>query len=95
MQFHLHQFEDSLATTKIMSGVLTSDTWRMFYHLMRAANQAQLNQNQAATQSVEAALRLKPRLSISAMRKQFEGSKNHPENRRFWLESLARAGIPE
>lgn len=95
MQFHLHQYEASLETTNLMSGALTSETWRMFYHLIRAANQAQLNQQQAAAQSVEAALRINPKLSISAMGKQFESSKNHPENRRFWLESLEMAGIPD
>lgn len=94
MQFHLFEFEDSLITTKAMSGVLTSDTWRVFYHLMRAANQAQLNRNDVAKQSVEAALEINPKLTLSAMRKRFEGSKNHPENRRFWLESLEKAGIP-
>ena len=95
MQFHLFEFENSLITTKAMSGVLTSDTWRVFYHLIRAANQAQLNRDLAAKQSVEAALKINPKLTISAMRKRFEGSKNHPENRRFWLASLEKAGIPK
>ena len=94
IQFHLHQYEASLATTKVMSGVLTTDTWRMFYHLMRSANLAQLDREQQAQQHVDVALKIKPGLSIAAMRKQFEGSKNHPENRRFWLESLEKAGIP-
>jgi TolB-like protein/DNA-binding winged helix-turn-helix (wHTH) protein len=95
MLFHLLKFEESIETTKQMSGVLTTDTWRVFYHLMRAANQAQLNRKEEALLSVQAALKLNPRLSISAMKIRFEGSKNHPENRRFWLESLQKAGIPD
>jgi len=94
MQFHLLEFEQSLATTKRMSGVLTNDTWRMFYHLIRAANQAQLDRKENALQSVQSALEINPKLSIGGMKVRFEGSKNHPENRRFWLESLAKAGIP-
>jgi tetratricopeptide (TPR) repeat protein len=93
--FHLHQYEQSLETTRKMSGVLTTDIWRIFYHLVRAANFAQLEQFEAAQGSVNAALKINPKLSLSAMRKRFEGSNNHPENRNFWLASLRKAGLPE
>ncbi|MFT7673978.1 MAG: tetratricopeptide (TPR) repeat protein, partial [Gammaproteobacteria bacterium] len=95
IQFHLFEFENSLTTTKEMSGVLTTDTWRVFYYLMRAANQAQLGRNDSAKQSIQAALKVNPKLTLSAMRKRFKSSKNHPENRRFWLESLEKAGLPK
>ena len=92
---NLHQYEQSLETTRKMSGVLTTDIWRTFYHLVRAANFAQLEQFEAAQGSVNAALKINPKLSLSAMRKRFEGSNNHPENRDFWLASLRKAGLPE
>jgi tetratricopeptide (TPR) repeat protein len=69
IQFHLLEFEDSLSTTKEMSGVLTTDTWRVFYHLMRAANQARLGRNDSAKKSIQAALKVNPKLTLSAMRK--------------------------
>jgi hypothetical protein len=78
-----------------MSGVFTTDTWRVFNQLMRAVNQAQLGRSDIAKQSIQAAIKVNPKLTISAMRKKFEGSKNHPENRRFWLESLIKAGLPK
>jgi len=93
--FHLHQYEQSLETTRKMSGVLTTDVWRTFYHLMRAANFAQLEQFEEAQGNINAALKINPKLSLSAMRKRFEGSNNHPENRNFWLASLHKAGLPE
>ena len=94
IQYHLHDYEDSLETSRKMSGVLTTDTWRVFYHLIRAANYAQLDNNEEAEKNISAALSLNPKLSLTAMKKQFEGSKNHPENRRFWLDGLERAGLP-
>ena len=93
--FHLHRYEESLTTTRDMSGVITSDTWRVLYNLMRAANLAELGRVSEARQSVDAAVDIKPKLSLAAIKKQFEGSKNHPENRRIWLESLRKAGLPE
>ena len=48
-----------------------------------------------AQEAVKDALEINPKLSISAMRRQFAGSKNHPENRRIWLASLQKAGVPE
>ena len=92
--FHLKAFESSLEATRDMSAALTTDTWRMYYHLMRAANFAQLDQADKAKSSIIGALEINSKLSIAAMRKKFEGSKNHPDNRRFWLESLAKAGLP-
>jgi hypothetical protein len=83
------------ALTKEMSGVFTTDTWRVFNQLMRAVNQAQLGRSDIAKQSIQAAIKVNPKLTISAMRNKFEGSKNHPENRRFWLESLIKAGLPK
>lgn len=95
IQFHLLDFGGSLATTKEMSGVLTTNTWRVFYYLIRAANLAQLGRQSEAEENIQAALTVNPRLNLSAMRKKFEGSKNHPENRRFWLTSLELAGLPK
>ncbi|WP_181389731.1 tetratricopeptide repeat protein [Leucothrix pacifica] len=92
--FHLKAFEHSLEATRGMSAALTTDTWRMYYHLMRAANFAQLDRTKDAEKSIQSALKINGKLSVAAMRKKFEGSKNHPENRRFWLESLAKAGLP-
>jgi len=93
--FHLRRFEDSLAAAREMSGALTTDTWRVMYNLVRAANLAELGRAEDARRAADAAVKIKPKLSITAMKKQFEGSKNHPENRRIWLESLRKAGIPE
>jgi len=93
IQFHLFDFEGALATTEKMSGAITNETWRVYYHLMRAANFAQLGQLPEANKNIEQALAINPNLSLKAMRKQFAGSHNHPENRRFWLESLAKAGL--
>lgn len=93
--FHLKDFTASLEATRHMSGAITTDTWRMFYHLMRAADFAQLEQLEQAKTHVKSAREINPKMSIAAMRKKFEGSKNHPENRRFWLESLMMAGLPE
>jgi len=94
IQFHLHDYEGSLNTSRELGGVLTTDTWRVFYHLVRAANFAQINNEEEAEKSIQAALPINPKLSLSAIKKRFEGSNNHPENRRFWLESLEKAGLP-
>lgn len=94
IQYHLKKYEESLETSRKMSGVLTTDTWRVFYHLIRAANFAQLNKNQEAKNNIIAALSINSKLSLTAMKKRFEGSKNHPENRRFWLAGLKKAGLP-
>lgn len=94
IQYHLHDYDESLETSRKMSGVLTTDTLRVFYHLIRAANYAQLNNNEGAEKNISAALSINPKLSLTAMKKQFEGSKNHPENRRFWLTGLEKAGLP-
>ena len=93
--FHLHQYEQSLEATRKMSGVLTTDIWRTFYYLVRAANFAQLDRLEEAGESINAALEINPKLSLSAIRKRFEGSKNHPDNRKFWLTSLEKAGLAE
>jgi len=93
--FHLFDHKASLKATSNMSGAITNDTWRMYYHLMRAANFAQLNDDKQASENIQEAISINPKISLSAMRKKFENSKNHPENRLFWLESLAKAGLPE
>ena len=95
IQFHLKQFEDSLVTTDAMSGAITNNTWRVFYHLIRAANLASLGERASALKDIGAALTINPALSITALRKRFEGSRNHPENRRIWLETLELAGLPQ
>ena len=93
--FHLFDYKGSLEATEKMSGAITNKTWRMYYYLMRAANFAQLDDTKQSYENVKEAIKINPKISLSAMRKKFENSKNHPENRRFWLESLTKAGLPD
>lgn len=92
--FHLGDYTDSLAAADRMAGALTNDTWRTFYHLIRAANFASMGRKNEAMMEVQSARALAPQLSIASMRKRFEGGHNHPENRRIWLEALRKAGMP-
>ncbi len=92
--FHLDRFDESLEAARKLQTVAKGKTWLVFHQLLRAANLAQLDRMGEAQEAVDAALALNPNLSISAMRRQFEGSKNHPENRRAWLASLEMAGMP-
>ena len=91
--YHLRDFEASLAAAKEMSSALTSDTWRIKYHLIRAANLALLGRSGEAKAEIESARALNPKLSLAGLRRRFEGSHNHPENRRIWLDSLRKAGL--
>ena len=93
--FHLGRHDEALEAARQMSLVVTNDTWRVFQHLLRAANLASLDRPQQAQEAIDAALAINPRLSLAAMTRQFEGSRNHPDNRRIWLEALSRAGLPE
>ena len=93
--FHLGRHEDALEAARQMGAVATSNTWRLYHQLLRAANLAELDRSEDASEAVEAALSINPNLSISAMRRQFAGSNNLPENRKAWLASLKRAGVPE
>lgn len=93
--FHLGRYEEALGAARQLGAVATSNTWRVFHHLLRAANLIELNRPEEALKAVNAALLINPKLSISAMQRQFAGSKNHPENRRIWLLSLKTAGLPE
>ena len=93
--FHLRNFEASLAAAREMGGVLTNDTWRTFYHLIRAANFAYLGREDEALLEVKNARGLSPGLSLTSIRRRFEESNNHPENRRIWLDALRKAGMPE
>ena len=93
--FHLNRHEEALETATNLGAVATSKTWQMYYHLLRAANLAQLGRENQAQEAVDAALALNPNLSITAMKRQFAGAKNHPDNRRIWLASLQKAGVPE
>ncbi|MEM8836549.1 MAG: winged helix-turn-helix domain-containing protein [Pseudomonadota bacterium] len=93
--FHLGRYEDALEAARQLGVVATSKTWRLFHYLLRAANFAELEKSEEALDAVEAALRINPKLSISAMQRQFAGSKNHPENRKVWLASLKKAGVPD
>jgi TolB-like protein/DNA-binding winged helix-turn-helix (wHTH) protein/Flp pilus assembly protein TadD len=92
--FHLGRHEEALDTARLLAAVATSDTWKIFHHLLRAANLAEMDRTAEARAAIDHALAINPRLSQTTMRAQFEGSKNHPENRRLWLESLAKAGLP-
>lgn len=93
--FHLGRYEDALEAARQLGTVATSNTWRVFHHLLRAANLNKLGRAEEAQKAIEAALLISPKLSITAMQRQFAGSKNHPENRRIWLASLRDAGLPE
>lgn len=93
--FHLGQHEGALEAARQLGAVATSDTWRVFHHLLRAANFNELGRSEEAQEAVDAALLINPKLSITAMQRQFAGSKNHPENRRIWLASLRNAGLPD
>jgi tetratricopeptide (TPR) repeat protein len=93
--FHLGRHEEALEAARQLGTVATSTTWQTFHHLLRAANLIEMARAEDARAAVEAALDLNPDLSITAMQRQFAGSKNHPENRRLWLSSLRKAGIPD
>ncbi|WP_420584755.1 winged helix-turn-helix domain-containing tetratricopeptide repeat protein [Ruegeria sp.] len=93
--FHLERYEEALDAARQLGAVATSNTWRLFHYLLSAATLAEMDRQEDAQKAVNAALEINPKLSISAMRRQFAGSKNHPENRRIWLASLQRAGVPE
>lgn len=93
--FHLGRYEEALDAARQLGAVATSNTWRVYHQLLRAANLIELDRSNEASKAIDAALVINPNLSISAMRRQFAGSKNHPENRRIWLESLKSAGMPE
>jgi TolB-like protein/DNA-binding winged helix-turn-helix (wHTH) protein/Tfp pilus assembly protein PilF len=93
--FHLGRHEEALEAARQLGTVATSKTWQTFHHLLRAANLIEMGRTEEANVAVEAALDLNPNLSITAMQRQFAGSKNHPENRRLWLSSLRNAGIPD
>jgi TolB-like protein/DNA-binding winged helix-turn-helix (wHTH) protein/cytochrome c-type biogenesis protein CcmH/NrfG len=92
--FHLGRHEEALVAARHLGTVATSKTWQTFHHLLRAANLSEMDRTEEANAAIEAALALNPELSITAMQRQFAGSKNHPENRRLWLSSLRNAGIP-
>ncbi|WP_138933498.1 winged helix-turn-helix domain-containing protein [Roseovarius arcticus] len=93
--FHLGRHEEALEAARQLGTVATSNTWRVFHHLLRAANLIELDQPEDAMVAIGAALAINPKLSVLAMQRQFAGSRNHPENRRIWLESLQKAGLPE
>lgn len=93
--FHLDRYEEALEAARQLGTVATSNTWRVFHHLLRAANLIELDRPQDAKSAIDSALTINPNLSISAMQRQFTGSRNHPENRRAWLESLKKAGLPD
>ena len=92
--FHLERYEEALTAASDLQTVATSKTWLVFHHLLRAAIYARMNRAGDAKKSVDEALAINPKLSLSAMQRQFDGSKNHPENRRIWLASLKDAGLP-
>ena len=93
--FHLGRYEEALEAARQLGTLATSNTWRVFHHLLRAVNLNQLEKADEAAKAINAALQINPKLSASAMQRQFAGSKNHPENRRIWLSSLRGAGLPD
>jgi TolB-like protein/DNA-binding winged helix-turn-helix (wHTH) protein/tetratricopeptide (TPR) repeat protein len=92
--FHLGRHEEALDAARQLGTVATSNTWRVFHHLLRAANLIELDRPEDASDAIGVALAINSNLSVSAMQRQFAGSRNHPENRRIWLESLRKAGLP-
>ena len=93
--FHLNDFEASLNASREMSRALTSDTWRVNYHLVRAANLAEMGRNEEAQMEIASSRKLNSKLSLAFIKTLFGIAKNHPENRKAWLESLRKAGMPE
>ncbi len=93
--FHLGRYEEALDAARHLGTVVTINTWRLFHHLLSVDTFSEMGRSENAQKAVNDALEINPNLSISAMRRQFAGSKNHPENRRIWLASLQRAREPE
>jgi TolB-like protein/class 3 adenylate cyclase len=93
--FHLNEFEASLEAAREMSSTITSDSWRVNYHLVRAANLAELGRSKDAFVEIENARAVNPKLSLQFIEKLFGIANNHPGNREAWLESLRKAGMPE
>ncbi len=93
--YHLGRYGESLDAAREMSSALTTKTWRVRYHLVRAAALAELDRMEEAQAEIGKARDLNPKLSLTALKKLFEGSKNHPDNRRAWLASLEKAGMPD
>lgn len=67
----------------------------MNYHLIRAANLAEIGRKAEAQAEIAESRKLNPKLSLAFIKKLFEIANNHPENRKAWLESLRKAGMPE
>lgn len=93
--FHLGRYEESLDAADEMSAAISAEYWQIFYHLVRAADFAQLGRSEEALAEIERARALNPGLSLAAIERRFEGSHNHPDNRRAWLDALRLAGMPE
>jgi tetratricopeptide (TPR) repeat protein len=92
--FHLNDFETSLDASREMSSALTSDAWRVDYHLVRAANLAEIGRKEEAETEIAKSRALNPKLSLEFIKKLFGIANNHPDNRKAWLESLRKAGMP-
>ena len=93
--FHLQDFEASLEASREMSSALNSKTWRINYHLVRAANLAELGETEEAEIEIARSRELNPNLSLAFLQQRFGIARNHPENRRAWLDALRKAGMPE
>jgi TolB-like protein/class 3 adenylate cyclase/Flp pilus assembly protein TadD len=93
--FHLNEFEASLKASREMSSALTSDAWRVNYHLVRAANLAEIGRKDEAQIEITKSREINPKLSLTFIKKLFGIANNHPDNRKAWLGSLRKAGMPE
>jgi len=93
--FHLGKFEASLDASGEMSSSLTSKPWEINYHLVRAANLAELGRKSEAASEISEAIKLNPKLSLAFIKNLFGIANNHPDNRKAWLEGLRKAGMPE
>ena len=93
--FHLDKFEASLEAAREMSGTITSNLWQINYHLVRAANLAELGRSEDALAEVNNARIINPKLTLQFIEKLFGIANNHPDNREAWLNSLRKAGMPE
>jgi hypothetical protein len=48
-----------------------------------------------ARSAIESARSINPELSLATVSQMFNIANNHPDNRKFWLASLRKAGMPE
>jgi len=93
--YHLQRYDEAREATDAMGAVVSSGPWEIFYNLMRAAVLAELDRGDEARAAIDAARRLDPSLTLTALKSRFDRSNNHPDNRAIWLASLEKAGLSD